>query len=110
MGATAFDVLLQLGLADKLLTAAGAADADLTLSTGDTDTLLAVGAAEIAVLAVLQPCPKAQPPLVFRLPADNVSGKHTVEHKGHHSSVQDTQESVEQITSQENIQNIIQQA
>ena len=43
------------GLPNKLLAATGTADADLTSVSGDTNPLLAVGAAEIAVI----PIPKA---------------------------------------------------
>lgn len=41
------------GFADKLLSATGATDVDLSLMAGDTDTLSAVGATEVFVIPIL---------------------------------------------------------
>ncbi len=91
------------GFADKLLSATGATDVDLSLMPGDTDTLSAMGATEVFVIPILQPGPEIQPFLVFCLPAGDVSGKHSEESKGYHSTVQEGKKPIQEGTANNDI-------
>lgn len=101
---------VKLGFTNELVSAAGAADADLPLTTGNPDSLPAMGATEVSVIPVLQSFPKVQPLLIFLLPEVNVLREHSIEGKNHYTGVQEAEEPIEESASQENIQQIVQQA
>ena len=88
---------VSLGLADELLTAAGTADADLALATGDTDTLSAMGTAEIAVGPILESCPQAQPLLILTLSQGDVLGEHPIDGEACHAGIQEAEQTVQEL-------------
>lgn len=98
------------GFADELFTATGTADIDLALVTGDTNTLLAVGATEISVVPILQAVPEAEELLILGLSAVNVFGKHTEKDQYHTGCIDQTEGVVENGIADDNIQQIIHQA
>jgi hypothetical protein len=102
--------LLISGLTDELFSAAGATDADLALVTGDADTLLAVGAMEIAVIPILEPGPQIQPLLVLHLSQGNVLGEDPIHCEAGYTGIQEAEQTVEEVAPQEHIQQIVQQA
>ena len=64
----------------KLLAALGAADVDLALALGDADHLVALGAAEIAVVPVPQAGEEADEALILPAARRNIPGEHPEDH------------------------------
>jgi hypothetical protein len=60
------------GLSDKFLPTFRAADADLSLMAWDTDTLSAMGTAEIAIVPISEALAEIQPFLIFCPPCGNI--------------------------------------
>ena len=103
-------VFKDLGFSDKPTAASGTTDIDLPLMTGDTDTLFAVGTAEISVVPILQLIPETEPFLVLGLSAENVLGKHAEENKYNNGCIGKGQEPIQQGNVENNIEQIIQDA
>ena len=80
------------GLADELLPASGAGDGDFPLPTGDTDGLAALGAIEIAVVAVLQAVENQQKLPVFLVALVGIPGKRPEDGPNHQRIAQDQEE------------------
>ena len=72
-----------LGFADEFFPAAGTADGDLTLPSGDPDHLTALGAVEIAVFAILQTIKEQEEFPVFLEPLVGIPGKGSGERPDH---------------------------
>ena len=79
------------GLLDKLLSALGAGDGDLTLATGDTDGLAALGAGEIAVLPVLDLVKETKELSVLLVPGVCVAGEHPEQSPEHQAVISQRQ-------------------
>ena len=98
-----FGDFLVLGFADEFFAATGAADIDLSLVAGDADPLFAVGATEVSVVPILQPCPEIEPLLVLCLSAVDVTGEHAVKGKDHNACIHKAQEGVQSRTADQDI-------